>query len=250
MAHANKELKGLINSSLFKFPEDLNKALLKQTPNMLCMSNFCWNINLSYTFVEYVKKINPNIITVFGGPNFPIDEGERASFLNNYPCLDFYIKWDGEIAFVNLFKKLAEVDFELNQFKKNKTISENCCYVHEDNYVEAPDHRAQDLEVLPSPYLDGLFDQFFGLNLQPWIETTRGCPYACTFCNDGHGSRNGIKRKAKNQIQEEIEYIAARADNSVLGITDLNFAMFREDLDTAKTISSWKHLWEKVSRRD
>ena len=251
MAHANKELKGLIIASLFKFPEDLNKALLKQTPDMLCMSNFCWNINLSYAFVEHVKKINPNIITIFGGPNFPIDEGERESFLKNHPCLDFHIKWDGEIAFVSLFRKLAEVDFDVNLFKNKKTISENCCYVQEEGkYVEGPDHRANDLAALPSPYLDGIFDRFFGLNLQPWIETTRGCPYACTFCNDGHGSRNGIKRKLKHQIKKELEYLATRADNSVLGMADLNFAMFKEDLDTARTISDlikkydWPHQVE------
>ena len=119
MAHANKELKGLINSSLFKFPEDLNKALLKQTPNMLCMSNFCWNINLSYTFVEYVKKINPNIITVFGGPNFPIDEGERASFLKNYPCLDFYIKWDGEYALTDLIQRYIISGLDITNLKSS-----------------------------------------------------------------------------------------------------------------------------------
>ena len=250
MAHANRELKGLISSNLFKFPEDLNKALLKQTPHMLCMSNFCWNINLSYAFVKYVKKINPNIITIFGGPNYPIDKGERESFLRNHPYLDFYIKWDGEIAFVNVFKKLAELNFDVNLFKNNKTISENCCYVHKEEYIEGPDHRASDLAILPSPYLAGLFDEFFGLNLQPWIETTRGCPYACTFCNDGHGSRNRVYRKLKHQIQEEIEYIAIRADNSVLGMADLNFAMFKEDLDTAHIISSiikkydWPHQVE------
>jgi radical SAM superfamily enzyme YgiQ (UPF0313 family) len=250
MAHANSELKDLISSDLFKFPEGLNEALLKQTPDMLCMSNFCWNINLSYAFIKYVKKINPSVITVFGGPNFPIDEGERESFLKNHPCLDFYIKWDGEIAFVNLFRKLAEVDFDANLFKSNKTISENCCYVHEGEYLEGPDHRSLDLPVLPSPYLTGLFDEFFALNLQPYIEVTRGCPYACTFCNDGHESRNGVHRKLKHQVQEELEYIAVRAKNSVLGIADLNFAMYKEDLDTARTISSvikkydWPHQIE------
>ena len=250
MAHANSELKGLISSELFKFPEDLNEALLKQTPDMLCMSNFCWNINLSYAFVEYVKKINPNVITVFGGPNFPINEGERENFLRDYPCLDFHIKWDGEIAFVNLFRKLEELNFDVNLFKSNKTISENCCYIQMEEYIEGPDYRALDLAALPSPYLAGLFDKFFPLNLQPWIETTRGCPYACTFCNDGHGSRNGVYRKLKHQVQEELEYIAAKAVNSVLGMADLNFAMFKEDLDTAHTISSiikkydWPHQVE------
>ena len=239
MANANKELKGHINSELFKFPEDLSQRLSKGLPDILCMSNFAWNLNLSYAFATYVKKVNPAAITIFGGPNFPLNNIERKNFLLERPNIDFYIKWDGEIAFVNLFRQLIELNFDVNHFKRNNVISENCCYIQDKDYIEGPDHRVYDLMSLPSPYLTGLFDKLFVPNLQPWIETTRGCPYSCTFCNDGHVTRNKVNRRSQDFIREELEYIAHRVDKaSMLGIADLNFAMYKQDLDTAGTIRS------------
>ena len=251
MASANKELQEHISSELFKFPEDLNQRLSRGIPDVLCMSNFCWNISLAYAFADHVKKINPAVITVFGGPNFPLDQNDRKTFLLEHPNIDLYIKWDGEIAFVNMFKRLLEFDLDVNRFKRDKVISENCCYVHDNEYIEGPDHRVADLTSLPSPYVTGLFDKFFVPNLQPWIETTRGCPYLCTFCNDGHAFRNRVNRRSQDFVREELEYIAPRVDKaSMLGMADLNFAMYKEDLDTADTIRSviktydWPHRVE------
>ena len=62
---------------LFKFPSHLNEALSKQSPKMLCFSNFKWNFELSYKFASLAKERDPSIIIVFGGPNFPVDTNEK-----------------------------------------------------------------------------------------------------------------------------------------------------------------------------
>ena len=41
---------------------------------------------------------------------------------------------------------------------------------------------------MPSPYLNGLFDKIIvgcKYDLEATIETTRGCPFGCTFCEIG-----------------------------------------------------------------
>ena len=43
---------------------------------------------------------------------------------------------------------------------------------------------------MPSPYLDGLFDKLVedkdhDYDFEGAIETVRGCPYRCTFCDIG-----------------------------------------------------------------
>ena len=238
MANALKELDDLIECELFKFPEDLNQAILDNPPDLLCLSNYCWNINLSHKFASYLKKISPDSITVFGGPNFPVDLEERKDFLTEYPDIDFYIKWDGEVAFVNLMRNLIDWNLNIEDFKKNKTITENCCYLFKDEYIEGPDHRIRDLKTLPSPYLMGIFDKFFPLDLHPLIETTRGCPYACTFCNDGHHTRNAVTRQSHDFIKKELEYIAPKVkQHSPLVMADLNFGMYKEDIVTSKIIA-------------
>ena len=58
----------------------------------------------------------------------------------------------------------------------------------QDTFVTAPQERIDDLASMPSPYLDGLFDELIKdceYNLEGTIETTRGCPYSCTYCEIG-----------------------------------------------------------------
>jgi hypothetical protein len=236
-ANTARELKKEIDLSIYKFPENLNDAIKKEPPHILCLSNYAWNLNLSYLFAKYIKKVDPNIVVISGGPNFPIDKEERQSFLKCHNAIDFYIKWDGELAFIELAKKLIEGNLNVSRFKESKMVLDNVCYVIGDDYVEGQDQRVVDLMSIPSPYLTGLFDKYFDYPLIPLIETTRGCPYSCTFCNDGHITRNKIFRRDNDYIRDELQYIASRSKNSdQLSISDLNFGMYKEDIVTSLTI--------------
>jgi len=237
-AYASKNLPELMSMELFKFPEDLNNALKVKIPHFLSMSNLCFGLNLSYAFASYVKKKYSETVVIFGGPNFPTKPVERKKFLKKYPLIDFYIKWDGEVSYVSLVKKLMKYELDIKKFKKDKIISQNCCYLVDDEYIEGPDHRIQDLSEMPSPYTMGLMDKFFGQGLSPAYEITRGCPYSCTFCNSGHDFKSHITRKSLETIKQELEYIAKRTEKDVeLVITDDNFGMYKEDVGICHVIS-------------
>ena len=239
--YAAQELNGDIEVSIYKYPEELDQALRRETPQVLCMSNYAWNANLSYTFAKYVKRHHPEVVVIFGGPNFPIDRGLREAFLAARPVIDFYIKWDGEYAFTGLMRKLLDHDLDIGAMKSEGTLLDNTCYLAPHGYVEGPDHRVPDLTALPSPYLTGMFDKFFDSNLIPMMETTRGCPYSCTFCNDGYFVRNRVYRKSEDAIYEDLKYIASMSQNTLqtqLTISDLNFGMYKEDVVTAGMIRS------------
>ena len=46
-----------------------------------------------------------------------------------------------------------------------------------------------DLNEIPSPYLNGMLDEFFEDRWMPVLETNRSCPYRCTFCAWGIGTQ-------------------------------------------------------------
>ena len=76
-SYSKQELGNEFNFKLFKFPSDLNDSLREKSPTMLCFSNFVWNFQISYKFAAIAKQRDPNVIIVFGGPNFPVEISEK-----------------------------------------------------------------------------------------------------------------------------------------------------------------------------
>ena len=54
---------------------------------------------------------------------------EQRRFLEQHPEVDFYIDGEGEAAFVNLFRSLADINFDLTLFKSRGTRLSNVHYV-------------------------------------------------------------------------------------------------------------------------
>ena len=231
---------------LFKFPADLELALREELPDMLCLSNYSWNFELAYKLCSLAKAHNPKLLVVVGGPNFPIDLEEKAEFLRRRPAIDFYIELEGEIGFVELVKALEDQQFDASRLQRQGSIIRNCCYLTDQGLISGPSERILDINVIPSPYLTGLLDPFFELPLVPMVETTRGCPFTCTFCADGIAIKSRIKRYETARTREELYYIADRVKKSdEIIITDLNFGMYAEDSTTCRYIAEIqeKYKW-------
>lgn len=246
--YAKQQFGNEVDCELFKFPQELNDALKSKMPRVIAFANFCWNLNLTMEFANYIKNVSPRTITIMGGPNIPLGRHERMSFLTKYSSIDFYIKWDGEHAFANLYEQLMKFDFDIEKLKKERLSLFNCLYIEEE-FIEGENQRIQDLMSIPSPYLMGLLDKFFEQGLRPVVETTRGCPYKCTYCNDAPVIRDKVYRKTVDYIQEEFEYIASHVIHPTdMLLADLNFGMYKEDLETAKIIRGIidKYNWPKT----
>ena len=70
-----------VEITLFKYIEDIDKAVNESPPDILGLSNYCWSHSVSYEIFKMCKKSNPNVVTVWGGPNFPIDFPSQKKFM-------------------------------------------------------------------------------------------------------------------------------------------------------------------------
>lgn len=252
LSYALKKLgKEAFDYELFKHPDDLNTYLDKGVPEMVCFSNYIWNSDLSYAIAERIKQHSPNTVIIFGGPNYPIVPKEQEAYLQAHPCVDLYVFRDGEIPFVEILGALIERNMDVAAIKAERKRLTSCHYIVENEFIAGPLAPVlQELDDIPSPYLTGMLDSFFDMNLVPLTQTTRGCPFKCTYCQDGHEYSNKVKRHSTKFISDELEYIASRTKAPHLQWADLNFGMYKQDIETCKTLArlrekyDWPHAVE------
>ena len=118
-AYCKQQFGEKVDIKLFKYPQDLEKAIKDSAPDILGMSNYPWNFNLGLSFFKIIKEISPNTVTVMGGPNIPLYDEDRTSLILKNPLIDFYVYLEGEEAFSNLVEKVFEHKNNANKLKMN-----------------------------------------------------------------------------------------------------------------------------------
>jgi len=237
-AYARKELGAEIEFEIFRYPEDFSNYLESSIPQIACFSMFAWNMRLSHEFARRLKIAAPKTIIVFGGVNFPDILDEQEGFLRKYPAIDFCIEGEGELAFIELYNALRAANFDGEDLKRSRRSIPNTCYLQGDKMVKGDLlARIVDLNIIPSTFESGMSDKFFDEQLIPMIQTTRGCPYSCTFCHEGARYFNKTRRVSQARVEYEIDYIAERVKTPDFIITDLNFGMFPEDVETSRLLA-------------
>jgi radical SAM superfamily enzyme YgiQ (UPF0313 family) len=94
--------------------------------------------------------------------------------------------------------------------------------------------RIRDLDEIPSPYLSGYMDKFLSTGYFPMLQTTRGCPFTCQFCNSSPRSNSKAFRHSFDYIKAELDYIVERIKpETPLCFADDNFGMYAEDEEIA-----------------
>lgn len=236
-SYAKQQLGKDFDFKLFKLPNNLSAELNISLPDVMCFSAYSWNLELSYKFALLVKERNPNLVVVFGGPNFPTEDSEKLEFLKERPGIDFFVEFEGEFGVVDILKTINEFDFQVNLIKSQNKKMVNTTYIHRNQLITGEIKRIQDINVIPSPYLTGAMDKFFDLPLVPLIETTRGCPFTCSYCADGSAIKSRVYRYDFERTKKELDYIANRVKGcDELIFSDLNFGMYKQDLSTAYEI--------------
>jgi len=230
-----------IETEVFKFPPEFDAAFQRDKPDIVGFSNYIWNCNLSLKYAEAIKRKFPEIPIIMGGPNFPIEVSEQKQFLSENKFIDFYVFKEGELGWLNLIKALYETNFDKNATLKRIDEFSNTVALDEDCKIKISNNmnRLTDVSQLPSPYLNGALDKFFDSKLLPIIQTNRGCPFTCTFCTEGQSYWTKVRKKTRDMVQNEIEYITKKIvelpDDKRrydFYIADSNFGMFLEDIDT------------------
>ncbi len=155
-------------------PEKIAGSL--NNPDVFAFSCYVWNYEHNKAVARLVKDKFPDCLIVFGGHNIP--ENSTAA-LDENPFVDVLIFGEGETAFREILRR--RINGEPLNTVKGIACRENGAP------VMTAAAEVQSLEELPSPYQMGLLDEPLAshpeLSFSAILETNRGCPYHCAFCD-------------------------------------------------------------------
>ena len=181
-------------------------------------STYVWNREYNYALARRIKQLNPNCVIVMGGPEPAVADPD---LFVKHPWMDLVVKLEGELVFAEVLKHHGQ------DFGAIPGLVVNC----DGQAVDTGNsERIQNLDQLPSPYLTGMFDHLIqqhpDVTWNATLETNRGCPYQCTFCDWGSLTYNKVKQFDLDRVFAELEWIGQHC--GFVTITDANFGMFVE----------------------
>lgn len=226
-----------IEVSLFKNPQKAIDNYLAQRPGVVGFSNYSWNFHLANSIAREIKKTEPKTLIVFGGPNYPLEDASRKEWFKKAEAVDLNIIGDGEQSFTEVFDFWCECQ-DIEALKRRGF--DGCHALVDGKLYKANDAipRIKNLDLAPSPYLQGYFDEWLREEMFiPMMETTRGCPFSCTFCEKGTNIWSKINRKSMERFAAELEYVAQRYPGKLLALADDNFGMYEQDIEYSKAIA-------------
>ncbi len=228
-------------------PEEAVAMIDADRPDVVGSSNYCWNAALSKFLLSYAKKKNPNVITIAGGGEFPIDKGEARDYLRFRSDIDFFSYREGELPFSGLIGRLLAGD-EPGALKRESLMGLAAIHPDTNEIVFGPEPaRLVDMDVIPSPYIDGWFDNFWGGRFKPFVQFARGCPFSCTYCDAGAEWYSKVSRFSLERVREELTFIARKMQDFpdvALAVSDSNFGMFSQDIEIADHIISLQRQYK------
>jgi radical SAM superfamily enzyme YgiQ (UPF0313 family) len=232
-AYVKEQYASAVDIEIFKYPRELEKAINSTPPDILGLSNYSWNERLDHAFIKMGKRINPNMITVMGGPNIRTDHDAIEKYLSANKLLDYYIPFEGEEPFGNLVEHiLGGGDLSKPPLGCARIVEGRLC-------LTFMDFKKQPKQIdLPSPYLTGILDRFISdPSIIPLFQTNRGCPFHCIYCTWGATAFSRVRTRPLNVVYEEIAYVARKCAKQVAWFfADANFGLLKRDLDIAKKI--------------
>ena len=172
-------------------------------------SCYMWNWEYNKHVAEKIKESNPESIIVFGGPQVT-SRPEQEQFFAKHPYVDSISLSEGEESFVTMLESIKN-GIQLDKIYQGGRLDE--------------------LDI-PSPYLTGVFDKLLANAPKNdlWngtIETNRGCPFACTFCDWGSLTYAKIKKFPIPKVLQELTWMSENKVDYVT-IADANFGVFTD----------------------
>ena len=172
-----------------QYPEEILSDIYSEKADVVGFSCYIWNIALTKEVINDLKVVAPKTIVIVGGPE--VSYNPRNVLMEN-PAIDYVMCQEGEEPFKEF---LDNYDDELT----DKNIK-GLVYRQGNEIIEIPNTCPMDLSKVPFVYKD--MKDFE--NKVIYYETSRGCPFSCSYCLSSIDKR--IRFRDIDIVKKELQF--------------------------------------------
>jgi len=190
--------------------EDISKRIADFKPDVVGVTTCTENRFDSFKLVKTAKEVNPNIITVLGGPHISMVKEDTLIHIKE---VDILVIGEGEDTIVELLRVLEAKD-DLSKVKGLYYKNDNRKVV-----FTGFRKRIENLDSLPFParHLIPMEKYNFYITTRDGkkrraqnLITSRGCPFNCYFCSTPVNWGRKMRGHSPERVLEEIEHLIDR----------------------------------------
>jgi len=223
------------------YENDYVNQVIENQANWLFIGLYTWTHPGIDLIVKRIKEKLPNIKVMVGGPEV---EHKDLNWIKERDWIDYACYGDG----YNLVKYLLDSDFNLRRPRIEET--ENALWVENGQVVKAEHKIFRDKKFFSIPvwwhnreivreWLE--YADKNNITVVINLETNRGCPYHCAFCDWTSGLHNKVTFWQLMPLYKDLAFLGQEGCNYVK-ICDANYGQVPRDMDIAK-------FWALVRRK-
>lgn len=183
-----------------------------------------------------VKALNPNILTVVGGPH---PSALPEFVLSGMPCVDFAWKAEAEEGLPPLLSLFGEHGLAIPEHSLAgipglvwRSKAEDRIVVNKPGFGVDLDSFTPDWTLLRPESYPG-FETRKAVSTRIWdglfhVSTTRGCPYPCTYCNAPNLSGKKLRHRSVDRVLEELTFLKEKYGARRFSIIDDEFTLSKK----------------------
>lgn len=180
-------------------------------PDLLAVSVYIWNASHVKKIIKNIKSALPEIKILLGGPEVSYNSGE---WLLHFSEIDYIITSGGETAFRNLVMSGPDT---------GRGIISGC---------------NPHFSLIKFPYTDEDMKNLKGRYI--YYESSRGCPFNCTYCLSSVKSQN-VEFRHIDQVKNELDFFLFY-NLPLVKFVDRTFNLKKDHY-----LPVWEHIAEKYS---
>lgn len=220
-------------------PEQLAERIVRERPDLVGLSTSTHTFLESIRALEEVSRALPETIIAMGGYHATF---AAEQILKEYPFVDYIFKGEAERSLVELLDRVEK--------GREPADFEGISYMAGKEYVSRESALIENLDELPFPDRDMLGGIDYGYVFQgipltfgkfTTINTSRGCPYSCSYCSCATFSRHKLRYRSPENVIEEVQLLYDKGYRDVV-IVDDNFTQKKDRVERICELINERHI--------